>query len=197
MADADRFRGLVEVGREDRFLEYKESAVWNDLKDKITKTALGMVNTRDGGTIIIGVSERSGQFEAAGMLAAHLTTYSEDTVRDHIHEFADPYVRTELHQFNQNDKTFVAIVVHAFDDIPVICKRDGRDLIRGRMYTRAYGKAETCEVPTQAEMREIIEVATDKALRRLVQRLSFAGITLAEVAKLSDKAKFEREREGL
>jgi predicted HTH transcriptional regulator len=185
MADADRFRRLIELGREDRFLEYKESGIWSDLKDNITKTALGMTNIRDGGTIIIGVSERSGQFVPTGMLAPHLATYREDTVRDCVHEFADPYIRTELHHVPYNDKIFVAIVVHEFD------------LVRGRMYTRAYRKAETCEIPTQAEMREIIDVATDKAVRRLVRRLSFAGISLEEAAGLSDKARFEREREGL
>ncbi len=51
---------LIDLGREDRSLEYKESQPWGELKNKIAKTALGMANVRDGGTIVVGVSERSG-----------------------------------------------------------------------------------------------------------------------------------------
>ncbi len=45
---------LIELRREDRSLEYKESHPWEELKNKIAKTTLGMSNIRDGGTIIVG-----------------------------------------------------------------------------------------------------------------------------------------------
>jgi len=112
MADAETLRRLVRLRREDRFLEYKESGAWNDLKDKIAKTALGMANIRDGGTIVLGVSERSGQFEPEGVSTEHLATYHSDEVQDYIHRFADPYVRTELQPFEDGNRSFLAIVVH-------------------------------------------------------------------------------------
>ena len=54
MAQFERLRALINLSREERFLEYKESRSWNDLKGKIARTAMGMANIRDSGTIIVG-----------------------------------------------------------------------------------------------------------------------------------------------
>lgn len=125
MPRLEELASLIELGREGRSLEYKESHTWDELKNKITKTALGMTNIRDGGTIVVGVSERSGSLVPLGMSESDLETYNEDDVRAYVNRFADPYVQLELHRISQDGQEFVVIVIHEFDQIPVICKRSG------------------------------------------------------------------------
>ncbi len=181
-------------------MEYKESGPWSDLKGKIAKTALGMANIRDGGTIIIGISERSGHFEMDGASVEHLATYDPDEIQDYIHRFADPYVRTELQRFEYDNKSFVAITVHEFDEIPVICKRDGPEGsgLRSRLIlTRSYRKPETVAVPSQTEMREIIDVATEKGIRSFLEKAQRVGLLREGARGQSEAERFEKQREGL
>lgn len=188
---------LIELGREDRSVEYKESHPWDDLKTKIAKTALGMANIRDGGTIVIGVSERSGSPVPQGMPGADIDTYDEDDIRAFVNRFADPYVRLELHRVSREEQEFVAIVVHEFDQVPVICKRSGVGLRDGAIYTRSYRMPETCEVPSQTEMREIIDMATDKEVRRFLERLRASGLLPTGIVERTETEKYDEELEGL
>lgn len=180
---------LIELGREDRSVEYKESLAWDDLKNKIAKTALGMANIRDGGTIAIGVSERSGSPVPEGMPAEDVETYDEDDIRAYVNRFADPYVRLELHRVSRDELEF--------DQVPVVCKRDGIGLRNGAIYTRSYRMPETCEVPSQTEMREIIDMATDKGVRRFLERSRAVGLLPGETAERTDSEKYDEELEGL
>jgi len=154
-----------------------------------------MANCRDGGTIMVGVWESGGLFETKGMTSADLATYDSDQIQEAINQHADPYVRSEVHRIPVDGKTFVAIVVHEFDEVPVICKKDGRELRRGAIYTRSYQKPETCEVRSQTEMREILELAVDKGVERFVKRAHAAGVGIEQAE--SEAEKFQRQLEGL
>lgn len=188
---------LIDLGREDRSLEYKESRPWADLKDKIAKTALGMANIRDGGTLVVGVSQRSGSLVAQGMTQEHIDTYDVDEVQAYVNRFADPYVRLEMYIVPHDSQSFVVIVVHAFDEIPVVCRRNGIGLRQGAVYTRSYRMPETCEVPSQTEMREIIEIATDKGVRHFLERSHRVGLSTGRAIGPTDTEKFDEQLEGL
>jgi predicted HTH transcriptional regulator len=191
MAVANQFVDLIRLGREERFLEYKCSVAFGDIKSKIVRTAMAMANCRDGGTIVIGVALENGQFAPTGVAAAHLASYDSDDVQAAINRHADPYVRTELHRVELDGKTFLAIVVHEFDEIPVVCKKDGLDLRQGAIYTRAYRMPESCEVRSQTEMREIIELATEKAVRVFIRRVQSVGLPLPRPT--TDAARFDKQ----
>ena len=197
MPNADELTTLIDLGREDRSLEYTESRSWSDLKDKIAKTALGMVNIRDGGTIIIGVSQRSGSLVSQGMTQEDVETYDTDDVQAYVNRFADPYVRLEVRVVTHDTKTFVAIVVYEFDEVPIVCKRSSTGLRQGAIYTRSYRMPETCEVPSQTEMREIIEMATDKGVRRFLERSRRAGLSPGGTVEPTDTKMFDEELGGL
>ncbi len=197
MARIEELVALIDLGREDRSLEYKESRPWSDLKDKIAKTALGMANVRDGGTIIIGVSQRSGSLVPKGMSQGDIDTYDVDDVQAYVNRFADPYVRLEMYTVPYDGQEFIAIVVHEFDEVPVVCRRNGVGLRQGSVYTRSYRIPETCEVPSQTEMREIIDMATDKGVRRFLERSRRAGLSTGETVQRTDAEKFDEELEGL
>jgi predicted HTH transcriptional regulator len=198
LAEADRLRNLVGLGREDRYLEFKESRPWNDLKPKLCRTTMAMANIRDGGTIVVGVGQRSGSLVAQGVTPADLATYDEDDVLAFVNRYAEPYVRLEVHKFGYEKATLVGIVVREFDEVPVVCRRSYENVLRqGAIYTRSYRIAETCEVQTQTEMREIIEMATDKGIRNFLARSRGAGLRLDEVAARTDAERFREQLGGL
>ena len=193
MSEHKRIKTLIGLLREKRFLEYKESMPWDIAKDKVAKTAMGMANIRDGGTIIFGVSQRSGQFQLEGMNEEHLSTFNDDDIQAHINRFADPYVQIESHQIEMDGKKFLAIVVFQFDEVPVICKRNGTGFREGAIYTRSNRLPETCEVQSQTEMREIIAMAADKETRNFLKRLGKVGFRLGDVEQENHSSQFEQQ----
>ena len=120
-----------------------------------------------------------------------------DNVQAYINRFADSYVRIEVYIVPRNSQKFIAIVVHEFDEVPVICRRSDVGLRQGAVYTRSYRMPETCEVPSQTEMREIIDMATDKGVRRFLEKSRRAGLLAGETVQRTDSEKFDEELEGL
>lgn len=171
----DELKAYIEAGKESRHLEYKCSESWDDsnFKATITKSVLGMSNIKDGGTIVIGMDKQEdGSYIPRGVQQDHLETLrSEDAIKMYVANFADPCVDfdVEIGKYQNND--FVVVIVREFEELPVICKADGRkNLRKGAVYTRTRRHPETAEVPSQTEMREIIELAIDKGMRKLRER---------------------------
>jgi predicted HTH transcriptional regulator len=192
MPDRDQLIGLIQLGREERYLEYKGSVPWESTKTKIIKTAMAMANCRDGGTVVIGVLQKGPQWVAEGVSSDHLESYNADQIQAAINRHADPYVRTELYRLNLEGRTFLALVVQEFERVPVVCKKDGPELRQGAIYMRSHRMPESCEVRSQTEMREILDLAVDKALKEFVHRIQVAGIRIPE-AYQSEAAKFDKE----
>ncbi len=188
---------LVTLGRETREVEYKRSVPWDKIKNRIAKTALGMANLRGGGTIVVGMEEgKGGSFTPTGISKDAASTFNEDDITAYINRFADPYVRIELHRFTSDETDFLAIVVHEFDDIPIVCKRDAASELRqGAIYARSRRMPETTEVRSQTEMREIITAASEKGARRLLQTIEDVGGI--RQARPSDEDDFESQLQDL
>jgi len=171
----EELKTYIEAGKESRHLEYKRSKSWNDpnFKATITKSILGMSNIKDGGTIVIGMDKQEdGSYVPEGVQLEHLKAFSdEDSIKKYVANFADPCVDfdVEISKYQNND--FVIIIVREFEELPVICKADGlKNLRKGAIYTRTKRHPETAEVPSQTEMREIVELAIDKGMRKLSER---------------------------
>jgi len=187
--------------REERKIEYKDSMSWKNKDTQITTTKciLGMANLLDGGFVVFGVKEHDGNFIPSGMNPDHVKSFTQDKVYDFVKNYADPFVEINFVKFNHDDKEFVIIQVGEFEELPVICKKDcnlnGKEYLRqGAVYIRSRHKPEVTEVPTQTEMREIIELAADKSIRRLIERNGRAGIlSLIISAEFSDKDKFDKQ----
>lgn len=190
---------LIIHGREERNLEYKGCVKWNDpnIKAKITKTVLGMSNIPDGGAIVIGVEQNGESFHPTGLQPADLDSFKQDDVSSFINEYADPFAEITISRVTHQGSDFVVIQVKEFTEIPVICKKDGLNgLRRGAIYTRPRRKNETTEVPSQVEMREIIEKATEKGIRSLQARVGRSGLKVIEPEAESRK-RFEEQIKGL
>lgn len=170
-------------------------------KATIAKSIQGMANKRDGGTIIIGKEEQpKGTFSPIGMSQSDFDSFDSDTMKDFVKDYADPYVNFSVHKIILGGRKFVVIRIEEFERTPVICKKDWGDILhRGKVYTRSRGKPETIEVPSQTEMREIIDMAVEKEFRHFYERLSHVGIEIPILHRPQDKDKelFDKQREDL
>lgn len=203
MAERELYE-LIAIGEERRNLEYKRSVSWNDRRTRarITKSILAMNNIRYGGYIVLGVDQQpDGAFDPVGMSAEDASSLNYDDVASYVATYADPYVQFSLSRLEREGRIFVVIQVREFDEIPTICKRSyGTDLHEGKIYTRTRGgRPESAEIRSQTEMREIIDMAVEKGIRRFYERLARAGLTLPTPVPVAPTANelFEKQREGL
>lgn len=167
--DVKGLQRYLEAGRsERRDLEYKRGGSWNSLKYNITKAALAMANLEGGGHIIIGMAEdESGRYNLSGLLEKDARTYKIDDISEFINKYADPYVEINLGTF----QNVVVIQVFEFEEVPVICKKDSDDLERGRIYVRSRRKNESTPKPTAFDVKEILDNAIDKGIRKQRKRI--------------------------
>jgi len=192
-------REYIEYGHERKDLDFKKSCPCNSVS--LAKDIMAMANTRYGGTIIIGIDEEENdKFIFKGMSDGDLDTYKEDELRDQIGEFADPAANFFIEKHIIDGKKLVIIKVSEFDLIPVICRRDGKDIRRGAIYTRTENKRWASEEPkTSEEMRGIIELASDKMMVNLEKRGYTYRPLMNEKPKipdgsLDDNNRFKRQR---
>lgn len=188
------FVEILQQGHETPGVEFKGPGPRSDkqLFAKVVRAALAMANRRDGGQIIVGVREDGDQLVADGVNAADLPTWNHDDVTGAFSAYADPYVSASVQHLPYQGKTFVIITVAEFEQLPVLCKKDYPDVLRdGSCYTRRKGRIESSEIPNHAEMRDLLELATEKGLRRFFRTASRAEF--GAVASLSDRDRYQAE----
>lgn len=197
----EEFIELTQAAKEGRNLEFKRSTPWveSEFKAKIVKSILAFSNVRDGGAIVIGIERQpDSSYKFAGMLPEHLETWDEDQIASIVSNYADPYARFSMDTAPYNGKDFIVIRISPFDEIPVICKNDGHNnLRRGAIYTRTYRIPESSGVPSQTELREILEMATDIGVKKYIQRADRIGIKLVITKEILDDDKFESQKGDL
>lgn len=100
---------------------------------------------------------------------------------------ADPPVVFDVQVRTYKKRQFVLVEVQEFEDVPIICRRTyprspgpGQKLILRKVaiYVRPRRKPETSEVEDETDLRELLELATEKRLQRLMGTVSRAGGTL-------------------
>lgn len=194
--DADSLQELLAGSRETRNIEFKRSMLWSKLRGKLVRSILAMTNTRDGGTIVIGVRQEKSGFVFEGATDADLASYKEDDIAAFVASYADPYVRLHYEAVQLDDgRKFGVITVFEFDEIPVICRQSGEEVRQGAIYVRGNRIPESVEVPSQTELREILELALEKGFRK---RLAFLGrVGAIPTAGPEDATRFADELGGL
>lgn len=101
-----------------------------------------------------------------------------------------------MEEYNGNQ--YVVLEVDVFTDIPVLCKRDFQDVLRSEAcYVRSRRKPETSEMPTQEDMRDLLELATEKKLRERLAQLGRVGLIILPSAGPLSTERFEQERGDL
>lgn len=194
----ERVNAALDRCQESRSIDFKESSTWNDLKLKIIRTAMAMGNLRDGGIIIIGASERGQTWELDGIDQSHLETYDVDDVIDTINKYASPPIKIDIVLVTyKKGKTFLAIQIHEFIDIPFICKKNAPDNDKkfraGEIYIRPAGKPRTTKIMSAEDMQDLLQLAAEKRARQILEVAHRIGLRATD----TDSQKFDDELEGL
>lgn len=189
-----QFSELLTPGYEPYGVEFKGPGVRTDrrLLAQVARSALGMANRADGGLVIIGVDDDG---SPVGLSDAELATWGYDAVSASLAEYADPYVSFALQVLVYEGRSFVILHVAEFEEIPVLCKRDYPGVLRkGACYVRTRRIPETSEIPSQTEMRELLDLATDKGVHRFLTRLEATGLLPSGIVPPPAQGRFDAQR---
>lgn len=163
---------------------------------KIAKAALSMGNLRDGGYVVIGINDDQQAQMLPGLNDAELASWmSYDKVAAALAEYCDPPLRMEISKLALSSGATVAILrVEEFEDVPHLCIRDFGDMKnavtkKGALYVRSRKSPATTEIALSSELRDIITLATEKALRAYVRTAERAGFSLADLQADADRYK--------
>jgi len=174
------FRELLSLGHETTGTEFKGPGPRTNkhLLAKVTRAVLALSNRRYGGKVIIGVVDDGQSLSPTGLSPTDLATWRHEDVSGSIGSYADPFVTLHTAHIQFEGKDFVVIDVEEFEDVPVVCKKNYPDVLRdGACYVRRRGRIESSEIPNSSEMRQLLDLSTEKALRRYhrLQRASQPG----------------------
>ncbi len=198
--NTQEFSEIIARGREQSGVEFKGGGPRTDkqLLTRVVRAVIGMSNRRDGGYVMIGIDENNqGAPIPNGVSANDLATWSYDDLANSLAEYVEPSVSFDLEAIEYQGKSFVIINVHEFEDIPVLCRRGYPGVLRaGACYVRTRRKPETLEIPTQADMRDLLDLATEKGVRRFVARARAAGLSLSGQLPPTDAEFFNRQLES-
>ncbi len=192
-----RVDATFQLLQESRAVDFKQSIKWEVYRIKFAETIMAMSNLRDGGIIIIGVSEENGDWKLTGITGEDLATYDPDDMIDFVNKYSSPVVNFDVVRHEVDKVQFLIISIHEFESEPVICKRAyNQDLRRGTIYIRPIGKPETRAIQNAEELRELLDIAVEKKMRRfegLIERVFESKPTTHQ----QDMKKFDQELEGL
>ena len=190
------FAEILAVGHEIQGVEFKGPgrASIRQFMAVVVRAVLGMANRRNGGRVIIGVEENAGILTPVGLSVVDLVTWRFDDVAARISEFADPSVSFELGVKEYNGNQYVVLDIEEFPDIPVLCKRDYDCVLRsGGCYVRSRRKPETSEIPTQTDMRELLDLASSKAVVRRLTEYRRMGLIPDVPSVVTDQERFDEQ----
>lgn len=179
---------------ESRAVDFKQSIAWEEYKVKFVKTIIAMSNLRDGGLIIIGVSEENNSWLLKGITEQDLATYDPDNMIDFVNKYASPIAHFDIVLHEKDGKRFLIISVHEFESEPVVCKRSyNQDLIDGIIYIRPLGKPQSRAIQNAEELRELLDNAVEKKMRRFVGQIERIYGTMPQTSQQRDQHEFDEE----
>lgn len=206
---AEELAQYLALGHELSGVEFKGPGKRTDqpLQAKVVRAALGMANRRGGGRVIVGIDESDGGLKATGLNTEQANSWRKyDDVKDLINAHADPPIDLEIEVAEYEGRWFAVITVHEFADVPILCRKFFSDktnhdprakviLRDGACYVRPRRKHETVEVPTSVDMRDLLDLATEKAVARFVTQAQTARLPLLDrVDANTDRDAFTGER---
>jgi predicted HTH transcriptional regulator len=196
----NEIESALATGHELRGIEAKPAgpATSKHLFAKVTRAAISMGNLRDGGVVLVGLEDNDLAAMLPGLDADDLATWMAfDDVSQRMAEFADPPLKLHIEALELSTETVVAVIeVAEFADLPHVCSGDYGDVMRrGALYVRTRKMPQTADLASSAEMRDLLDLATQKALRAYVETAERAGVRIqAGEPRPTDDELFEQER---
>lgn len=198
MLNDEQLAAIIDVGYEQRGIEFKGAGERTDraFLANVARAVLALANQRDGGYVIVGLSEDGVDAPTSGLTDEQLQQWlSFDDVSDQINAYADPPVRIQLGRGQLPNGHSVAIIeVAEFSEIPILSKKDyPQRIVAKQLYTRSMAKPESSALLTQNELREIITLATEKQLARFLETAQRAGIAIGQSESAAAREEFEAQ----
>lgn len=191
----EEFSQLLELGHELHGVEFKGPFDRTDKPAfaKVVKAVLAMANRRDGGKVIVGVDEvvegARRTLRPTGLTETQRKTWGHDDVVENLAKFADPFVTVSTQHVQHDGRWLVVLNVEEFEEVPVLCRRPFETVLRQSVcYVRRRGRLESSEIPTHVEMRELLELATEKGIRRFLSQVHRSGLGIAGLQQVPDDA---------
>ena len=192
---------LLALAHELRGVEFKAPGPRTNkpLFARVARAVLGMANHQHGGLVVIGVDDSASKLTPIGLSPEQVETWKYDDVADSLAVYADPSVSFELAVREYAGESYVVIQVYEFEDVPVLCKKDYQDakgesiLRKGACYVRSRRKPETSEIPSQEDMRDLLDLATEKRVRGFYAMAHTAGVMADGATRLSDEGLFNSQ----
>lgn len=155
---------LVHRKSETAHLDYKAGFEWKkENKDHqlgLIRDMMGMANTQDGGTIIVGVKDET--YDLVGVSPDILVSFDQTDIGQMLYSYSDPKLTFELQKAKVDGEDVIAIRVFEFNDVPIVCTDTvfGKDptkpiLRRSALYIRTPA-AQTEEVSSAHDMRGLM-----------------------------------------
>ncbi len=173
------------------------------LRAKVARAVMGIANRRDGGVVIIGVEERGSILNHVGLQTYADSWRNNDHVSTALANYMSPPPSFDLSIREFQGREFAALEVHEFADIPIICKKGyyrnhqsgHREVIlrEGACYIRSRHKPETVEVSSLEQMRDLLDLAIEKGVKKFVTQAQRAGLSLSGGSSPSDQDLFEEQ----
>src|SRR5687767_4163960 len=115
-----------DLGREQGAVEFKSPGARSNRRTAalIIRAMIGMSNRRDGGHVVVGVSDNAGKIVPVGIDEDDLRTWTFDSVADVVSRYVEPSIDFNIRVATVNGKQFVVIEVLEFAEVPTLCKRD-------------------------------------------------------------------------
>lgn len=176
----------LQIGNELRAIEFKgnRDAQSSAYIAKVARACLAMSNQRDGGHIILGVIDSDPLGGENGLTETDLARWSDqDWTADKINRFADPPLALRVEKrHHPSGGRLVVIEIAEFSHIPTLCKKDNGSILKmGQIYTRSIRKPESSSYHSQSEVRELLDLAVSKGLRRYIETGRGAGVDFGQL----------------
>lgn len=138
-----------------------------DHRVELTKDIIAMANTRDGGAIIIGVTDRPSRI-IQGLTSAQLNSFDPTKICNFIKNKASPVPKIHAFQVIMPEGvTLLVLEVPEFDDQPIVCTNVGQTSANhlvfkeGDLLSRTIG-SESAPIKGERELRHLLGIAIRK-----------------------------------
>ena len=200
-------RALIADNHELLDVEFKPACAQGEKEPfaHVVRACIAMANSRDGGRVVVGVSQRDGAFTEDPLTPEQLKTWTHDSVLHSVNSYCDPSIELVLETLTvpSSDRAFVVLSVSPFSEVPIVCKKDysatgrsgkSRQVLRdGACYVRPLRKPESVEVPSHSEMRRLLDLALEQYIQRFSKQLLILREPAKEARQTEDREKFQAQ----
>jgi hypothetical protein len=175
----ERAIAALSVCQESQDVDFKESSTFDAIRAHLIHTTLGMENLRDGGLIVVGVSQRGDRWQLTGISAPDLATFDVDNIVDQINAYVSPFVDIDVVITPSEGRDYLVLGIREFRDIPLVAKKNGPDgsgITKGRIYVRPPGMARTSVVTDANQMHDLLDLAAEKRAKRILETARLVGM---------------------